>query len=117
MRQCVKQKGMEREGWSYGAIQGRSPMAFCIWAPKASEPYCLWKYGFPANLQSAWMTAGRVFLRMGSYFLATAATARMMRAMPRRSQKPKVRRKMRKEKRMDDSGSMAEIMLASVGRI
>jgi hypothetical protein len=113
----VKQKGVEREGWSYGAIQGRSPMAFCIRAPKASEPYCLWKYGFPANLQSAWMTAGRVFWRMGPYFLATAATARMMRAMPRSSQKPKVRRKMRKEKRMEDSGSMAEIMLASVGRI
>lgn len=88
-----------------------------FWAPKASEPYCLWKYGFPANLQSAWMTAGRVFWRMGLYFLATAATARMMRAMPRSSQKPKVRRKMRKEKRMEDSGSMAEIMLASVGRI
>ena len=109
---------MEREGWSYGAIQGRSPMAACIRAPKASEPYCLWKYGFPANLQSACMTAGRG----GSsewvpYFLATAATARMMRAMPRSSQKPKVRRKMRKEKRMEDSGSMAEIMLASVGRI
>lgn len=71
----------------------------------------------PQIMQSAWMTAGRVFWRMGPYFLATAATARMMRAMPRSSQKPKVRRKMRKEKRMEDSGSMAEIMLASVGRI
>ena len=51
------------------------------------------------------------------YFLATTATARMMRAMPMSSQKPKVRWKMRKEKMMEDSGSMAEMMLASVGRM
>lgn len=114
----MKQKGVEREGWSYGAIQGRSPMAFCIRAPKASEPYCLWKYGFPAN-HAKRMDDGRQGFSSEwvPYFLATAATARMMRAMPRSSQKPKVRRKMRKEKRMEDSGSMAEIMLASVGRI
>ena len=51
------------------------------------------------------------------YFLATTATARMMRAMPMSSQKLKVRWKMRKEKMMEDSGSMAEMMLASVGRM
>ena len=51
------------------------------------------------------------------YFLATTATARMMRAMPVSSQKPKVRWKMRKEKMMEEKGSMAEIMLASVGRM
>ena len=51
------------------------------------------------------------------YFPATAPTARMMRAMPRSCQGFMRRWKMRKAKRMEEKGSMAEIMLASVGRM
>lgn len=101
------------KGFKKACPWGRFRCEGGFWVPKASSFSYFRKYHFSANGErqpACWRA--EVF-----YFLATAATARMMRAMPRSSQKPKVRRKMRKEKRMEDSGSMAEIMLASVGRI
>lgn len=55
--------------------------------------------------------------RRRPYFLATAPTARMMKTMPASCQKLKIRWKMKKERMMEERGSMAEMMLASVGRM
>lgn len=43
-------------------------MAACIRAPKASEPYCLWKYGFPANHAKRMDDGGQSLLADGPLF-------------------------------------------------
>ena len=43
-------------------------MAACIRAPKASEPYCLWKYGFLANHAKRMDDGGQSLLADGPLF-------------------------------------------------